>query len=358
MKAKNTLTEILSIDYPFVQAPMLGVTTPEMVAMISNEGALGSLPIGGLPPTQALALIQKTKGLTNRPFAVNVFANAGPTAINENEWNQMQALIENFCARYEVPYERQSFEARKFFSYEDQVEILCSEKIPLVSFTFGVLSDETINRLHQHSVSLIGTATSVEEASLLAGKGVDIITAQGIEAGGHRGTFLHENIPQVGLMALLPQIVDAVDKPVLAAGAIADGRAIKAAMILGAAGVVVGSAFVGCDESAANAKYKKVLQQRTDTSTTLTTSYTGRWFRVINNEFINTVESSGLAVNQFQVQQLLTGFLRSLHQHKNAEKFLPMPAGQNVRKTTAVDAATILRDLLREAEWLHVEQQS
>jgi nitronate monooxygenase len=358
MKPKNTLPEILSIDYPFVQAPMLGVTTPEMVAAISNEGALGSLPIGGLPPTQALALIQKTKKLTNRPFAVNLFANAGSAAIDEDVWNQMQALIEKFCARYEVPYERQSLEARKFFSYEDQVGILCSENIPVVSFTFGVLSDETINRLHQHRVSLIGTATSFQEASLLADKGIDIITAQGIEAGGHRGTFLHEEIPQVGLMALLPQIVDAVDKPVLAAGAIADGRAIKAAMILGAAGVVVGSAFVGCHESAANARYKEVLQQGTDTSTTLTKSYTGRWFRVINNEFIHTVESSGLAVNQFQVQQLLTSFLRTLHQHKNAEKFLPMPAGQNVRKTTAVDAATILRDLLREAEWLHVEQQS
>ena len=358
MKLKNTLTEILSLDYPLVQAPMLGVTTPEMVAAISNEGALGSLPIGGLPPTQALALIQKTKQLTNRPFAVNLFANAGPATIDENVWSQMQALIESFCARYGLAYEPQSYEGRKFFSYEDQVEILCSEKISLVSFTFGVLSDDTINALHKQGMLLIGTATSVEEASFLAGKGIDIITAQGIEAGGHRGTFLREDIPQVGLMALLPQIVDAVDKPVLAAGGIADGRAIKAAMILGAAGVVVGSAFIGCDESAANPKYKALLQQGTDTSTTLTKSYTGRWFRVIDNDFIQTVESSGLPVNQFQVQQLLTGFFRGLHQYKNAEKFLPMPAGQNVRKTTAVDAATIVHDLLREAEWVRAEQQS
>src|SRR3982750_2026662 len=129
MNWKNTLTETLHITYPFVQAPMLGVTTPEMVAAISNAGALGSLPVGGLPPDRTLALIQQTKNLTNRPFAVNLFANNLPSSVNEDIWNDMQELLQQFSKRYELPFQKQTTEALQFFSYEEQVEILITEKI-------------------------------------------------------------------------------------------------------------------------------------------------------------------------------------------------------------------------------------
>jgi nitronate monooxygenase len=355
MKWKNILTETLHINYPFVQAPMLGVTTPGMVAAISNAGALGSLPIGGLLPDQALTLIQQTKSLTDKPFAVNVFANKIPSSANEDIWNAMQEFLEQFAALYELPYQKKATKELQFASYEDQVDILITENIPVVSFTFGVLDDEVIDALHKNGAQLAGTATSAEEARLLSDKGIDIITAQGIEAGGHRGSFLHKDIPQVGLMALLPQVVDGVDKPVLASGAIADGRGIKAAITLGALGVQVGSAFIACNESAANATYKEALQQTTGMSTTLTRSYTGRWLRCIKNEFIETIESSGLAINEYPVQQSLTAFLRTLYENKNAAKFLPMLTGQNVRKSSMKNAADIFMDMIREAEHLSVE---
>jgi len=349
MNWKNIVTETLHITYPFVQAPMLGVTTPQMVAAISNAGALGSLPVGGLPPDKTLALIRETKSLTNKPFAVNVFANLIPS-VNKDAWEAMQELLKKFCEQHELPFHEQSVEGLKFFSYEEQIGILIKEKIPIVSFTFGILSDDVIDTLHKNDVLLIGSATNVEEARLLSEKGIDTITAQGIEAGGHRGSFLHKDAPQIGLMALLPQIVDTIDKPVLAAGGIADGRGIKAVMILGAKGVQVGSAFIASKESASNPVHKKMMQQATDTSTVLTKSYTGRWMRCIKNEFVETVDSSGLTINEYPLQGALTGFLRTLYDDENATKFLPMLSGQNARKSSTKGAAEIMMDIIKETE--------
>jgi nitronate monooxygenase len=350
MNWKNSLTENLHLTYPFIQAPMLNVTTPAMAAAISNRGALGSLPVGGWAPGKALHVIQQTKSLTGKPFAVNIFANDLPSSVNEDTWQDMQDIIERFAQRYNLSYEKQTPPLLQFISYEEQLEILIQEKIPVVSFTFGILSDDAINILHRNNVLLAGTATSVEEARLLADKDIDIIVVQGMEAGGHRGSFLHKTLPQEGLMALLPQIVEVINKPVVAAGSIADGRSIKAAMALGAQGVQVGSAFIACTESAANATYKQAVQQAEDGSTTLTKAYTGRWLRCIKTDFIETLELSGLPFNDYPIQQLLTGFLRTLHNDKNAIKFLPMLAGQRVRKSKGLGAAEILMQMINECD--------
>jgi nitronate monooxygenase len=128
MNWKNIFTQKLGIEYPFIQAPMLGVTTPAMVAAISNAGALGSLPVGGLPPDKVLSLIEETKLLTNKPFSINLFANQYPTSINETSWNNMQQLVEKFAARYELPHQKLSTPSLNFFSYHEQLEILFHKK--------------------------------------------------------------------------------------------------------------------------------------------------------------------------------------------------------------------------------------
>lgn len=351
MNWKNVFTQKLEIEYPFIQAPMLGVTTPAMVAAISNAGGLGSLPIGGLSPEKVLSLIWETKSLTSKPFAVNLFANKYPTSVDESLWNNMQQLIEKFADKYELPYQKLSAASLQFFSYKEQMEILLSQKIDVVSFTFGILDDDAINRLHKNGTQLMGTATSAEEAKVLSDNGIDMITAQGIEAGGHRGSFLHKDVPQVGLMALLLQVIDVTNKPVIAAGAIANGKTIKAAMTLGAQAVQVGSAFISCNESAANATYKEVLNNATDTSTVVTKSYTGRWMRCIKNDFTETIDESGLTTNEYPVQQSLTSFLRTLHENKNATSFIPMLMGQNPRKSKSKkSAAEIMKEMIQEAE--------
>jgi nitronate monooxygenase len=350
MNRANAFTEKLGIEYPFIQAPMLGVTTPAMAAAISNAGGLGSLPVGGLPPEKVLSLIEETKKLTGKPFAVNLFANQYPSSADEVLWNKMQQLIDEFASRYEVPYQKQPLQSFQFFSYKEQLDILLSQKIAAVSFTFGILDDDAISALHTNGMQLIGTATSAEEAKLLSDNDIDMITAQGIEAGGHRGSFLNKDVPQVGLMALLPQVIDATDKPVIAAGAIANGKSIRAAMMLGAQAVQAGSAFIACNESAANATYKAALNRATGTSTVLTKSYTGRWMRCIKNDFTEAVDASGLTTNEYPIQQMLTGFLRTLHQHKNAPAFLPMLMGQNPRKSNSKGAAEIMMEMIEEAE--------
>jgi nitronate monooxygenase len=165
---------------------------------------------------------------------------------------------------------------------------------------------------------LIGTATCLQEAILLSDKGIDIITAQGIEAGGHRGTFLElKNLPMIGSIALIREVVNAVKNPVIAAGGIADGRSIKAAFILGASGVQMGSAFIACNESTASETYRSCLQNSRDTDSVLTKSITGRWARAIQNELIDTIESSQLKIPPYPFQIALTSPLREYGQKQN-----------------------------------------
>ncbi|MBL4677361.1 MAG: nitronate monooxygenase [Mucilaginibacter sp.] len=251
------LKSLLNVRYPIVQAPMLGVTTPAMVASVSNAGALGSLPVGGLSPDRTRELIRATKALTTQPFAVNLFAHEPAKEVNEDEIATMQDFLAELCLEFDISFEKQNPANFKFYYYEDLVNVLLEENIPVVSYTFGQLKPEVIHAFKAKGTVLAGTATSVAEAKLLAQDGSDIITVQGIEAGGHRGSFLdNEPLPQVGLSALLPQVADAVDVPLLAAGGIYNQHTVMAAFALGASGVQVGSLFIAADESAASEAYK------------------------------------------------------------------------------------------------------
>ncbi|MEX6689737.1 nitronate monooxygenase [Danxiaibacter flavus] len=350
MQWKNTVTDLLRIDYPIVQAPMLGVSTPEMVAAVSNAGGLGSLPVGGLSATVVADLIQKTRALTHKPFAVNLFAHSIP-AVNEQEYLDMQEFLYQFAIKRQLSFTKQPVSSLQFFTWEEQIDILINEKIPVVSFTFGILSDEAIARLKNNGTILIGTATSLKEAQLLADKGIDIITAQGIEAGGHRGTFLHDDeIPVIGLMSLIPEIVDAVKKPVLAAGGIMDGKALRAAFLLGAKGVQAGSAFIACNESSASPSHKKQLINATDTDIILTKNITGRWARGIRNEIMRQVEQSALTVPPYPYQIPLTIFARNAGQKAGNEDLMVIWAGQSAFKAKTKSAEEIFATLVQEAE--------
>lgn len=347
---KSALTSLLKIEYPIVQAPMLGVTTPEMVAAVANEGGLGSLPIGGLSPSQTVELIRKTKTLTQKPFAVNLFANSVGEPIPEDVI-AMQDFLEKFCLENQIPYEKKPIDTFRYYSYTEQIDILLSEDIPIVSFTFGMLNDESIQALKNKGVVLIGTATCVKEGKLLEEKGIDVVVAQGIEAGGHRGTFLEdEPLPMVGLMSLLPKMVSHVSVPVIAAGGIYDGRTIHAAFSLGAQGVQPGTAFVASDESAAIASYKSALNQAKDTDTVLTKSFSGRWARGIRNKFISAVDSSGLTIPAYPFQISLAASIRAHANQRNDKECTALWAGQSASKAEAKPAAEIFRNMVREVE--------
>ncbi len=347
----NELTRQLRIGYPIIQAPMLGITSPEMVAAISNEGGLGSLPVGGLSPEKTVELIRATKKLTNRPFAVNLFVHDMPQ-VDKSLVAGMQNFLQEIAEKNGIAYEKQDIDSLRFYSYEEQTDILLRENIPVVSFTFGILKDEYIQSLKNNGTVLIGTATSVEEAKLLDEKKIDIIVAQGIEAGGHRGTFLDIPLPQIGLRSLLPQIVVNTEKSVIAAGGIANRQTIMPAFELGAKGIQMGSIFLASDESLAIPSYKASVCNHSDNDTVLTRSFSGRWARSIRNRFITEVENSGLPIPQYPIQNSLTSLLRIASQKQDNKDFTSLYAGQSVLWAQAKPAAIIFRELVEECNTL------
>lgn len=184
----QTLCEALQITYPVIQAPMLGVSTPEMTAAASNAGGLGSLPVGGLSPDAIATLLHNTRALTARPFGVNLFVHNIPE-VDMASLEPMQQLILRLAAERGYELTEADLQIPRLYTYKDQLEVLIREGVRLVSFTFGCPDDESIRLLKNHKVLLIGTATSLEEAVYLQEKGIDMVVAQGIEAGGHRGHF-------------------------------------------------------------------------------------------------------------------------------------------------------------------------
>jgi len=351
MKWHNKVTSLLNITYPVVQAPMLGITTPEMVAAVSEAGGLGSLPVGGLSADQTRELIRAVKSLTSKPFAVNLFAHSVPSSIDAAAFTAMQEFLTSFAAVNDITYVPPVQEMLRFHTYHDQIDILLSEQIPSVSFTFGIPEDEHIATLKNRGARLIGTATCVEEALLLDNKFVDVITAQGAEAGGHRGTFITEgNPPMIGTMSLVPQIVDAIRRPVLAAGGIADGGTMMAAMMLGAQGVQVGSAFLVCNESSAPNAHKHRIQNASSSDAVLTKNFSGRWARGIENKLMRAIGESGLATLPYPYQQSLTASIRSFAQQKDLTDFATMWAGQSASKAVRKPAAAIFQLLIQQAQ--------
>ena len=338
--------EIMPVDFSVIQAPMLGVTSPEMVAAVSLAGGLGSLPVGGLSPARTLELIKRTKMLMDEPFAVNLFAHAIPT-IDKEVAGTMQSFLQCLGKKYQVPFVSEPLDTLKYYSYKEQIEVILSEGVRIVSFTFGILDDETIARLKKNNILLIGTATCHEEARLLDEKGIDVIVAQGIEAGGHRGTFLDSfPLPQIDVVSLASQIVKFTSKPVFAAGGICDEKSIHDVIQAGAKGIQAGTAFIASDESLASSAYKQALESDTASNTVLTRCFSGRWARSISNRMIEELEQSGLLIPAYPIQNSLTTPLRVSAKQLDNIDFIALYAGQSGYKARKVSATVICRELI------------
>lgn len=225
------------------------------------------------------------------------------------------------------------------------------ENIPVVSFTFGLPDIQIIQQLKEQGIKVIGTATSVKEAKLLAHAGMDAITAQGIEAVGHRGSFIPEEpLPQVGLIALVPQIVDAVTVPVIAAGGLFDHRTIRAAFALGAEGVQLGTYFIAAEESAASKGYKDCLLLSSDTSTELTRAFSGKWARGIRNSFMEEMSNSALTIPYYTYQNSLTAALRAYGKTNGINDIISMWAGQSASRSKRNSTENLFRELIAQIQ--------
>jgi nitronate monooxygenase len=263
----------IGLRTPIVQAPMAGgMTTPRLVAAVAEAGGLGTVAGAMLGPDDLRAQIREVRSLTDRPFAVNLFAPLPPPSRDRvTEWAGLLGVP--------VP------EPRPAPVFADQLAVLADERVTVVSVTFGIPPTGDLDAV------TMGTATSVAEAEALERAGVDVVVAQGYEAGGHRGTFIGAaERSLVGTVALVPQVVDAVSVPVLAAGGIMDGRGVAAAMALGAQGVQLGTAFLTCEEAGTSAAHKRALAGET----TVTRVLTGRPARAVRTRVVDRLEQSGL----------------------------------------------------------------
>lgn len=339
---RTAATKLLGIDVPVILAPMGGgPATPALVAAVSAAGGLGSLAGGYLTPDRLRDEIRAVRGATPRPFAVNLFA--PPPEPTAPDAGQVEEAVRRLAPyRLEVGLPARPEPRPNPFDFDDQVSVVIDERVPVFSFTFGLLPGGTLERLHGAGCTVVGTGTTVEEAIALTGAGVDAVCAQGAEAGAHRGTFLGP--PEravVGTMALVPQVCDAVPVPVIAAGGIMDGRGVAAALALGAGAAQLGTAFLRCPEAGTSPAWRRALAGATETSTALTSAVTGRMARGIENRLMR--ELAGATVPPYPVMHTLTSELRRAAAEQGETELMSLWCGQGVRLGTELPAADLLR---------------
>ncbi|MCE9565364.1 MAG: nitronate monooxygenase [Planctomycetes bacterium] len=276
----------LGIDLPIIQAPMAGVSTPEMAAAVSNAGGLGSIGVGAVNADTARGMIHAVRAKTDRSFLVNVFCHAPAVPDSQREAAWLTRLTPEF-ARYGATPPTELREIYTSFVADDaMLAVLVAERPAVVSFHFGLPSRERIDALRAAGIVLLATATNLDEGKAIAAAGVDAVVAQGYEAGGHRGVFDPAALDdQIGTIALTRLLVRSLDVPVIAAGGIMDGAGIAAALKLGATTAQLGTAFVACPESSADAGYRAALLGPPAEHTVMTAAISGRPARCLPNRF-------------------------------------------------------------------------
>lgn len=282
----NQLTKKLGIQLPIIQAPMAGVSTPQMAAAVSNAGALGSIGIGAVNAEAAKRMILATKALTDRPFNVNVFCHhtAARRADCETAW--LATLAPHFALFDAKPPEQLNEIYQSFLYDEETQELLLEERPAVVSFHFGMPNQNYIDKLKAAGVIVIASATNLWEAEKLSNAEVDAIVAQGYEAGGHRGIFdttVEDNC--LSTFALTRLLVSNMNLPIISAGGIMDGAGIAACLGLGASAAQLGTAFIACPESSADDFFKSALMSGAAYNTVMTRAISGRKARCLANEF-------------------------------------------------------------------------
>jgi len=346
----TSLSRKLGITLPIVQGPMNGGSTPEMVAAVSNAGAIGSLAAANFDVATIDSKVAAIRALTSRPFCVNLFVLETPAPATDH----VRAALERLQPlREELGLAPGTVPERYCDEFREQLEVLVALKVPVISFTFGLLDAASIRRLHDAGSLVIGTATNVAEACAWEENGADAVCAQGAEAGGHRGTFIGPTeASMIGTLALVPQIVDAISLPVIAAGGIMDGRGIAAALTLGAQAAQLGTAFLMSAESPIHPAWQEKIRSSVDTSTRTTRTFTGRPARGIVNDYMLRMAPFEDVVPAYPIQHALTTEIRKAAGIANRPEFMSLWAGQAAglsrRRAEKIPASELVRILAEE----------
>ena len=339
------LRSLLGVELPIIQAPMAGVQGGAMAVAVSNAGGLGSLPGALLGPDALRQELTAIRAQTARPFNVNFFCHTPPIPDAEREaaW---RATLAPYFEEFDVAASTSADGGGRAPFGSEVADVLDEFRPAVVSFHFGLPSPELLDRVRGWGSKVLSSATTVDEARWLEARGVDAIIAQGFEAGGHRGMFLSDDLTsQVGTFALVPQIVQAVKTPVIAAGGIADAKGVRAALALGAAGVQVGTAYLLCPEATTSAVHRDALKSTAARHTALSNVFTGRPARAIVNRFMKEVGPINAAAPAFPSAASTLAPLRARAEGLGSGDFSPLWSGQNAGGCKDIPAAQLTREL-------------
>jgi nitronate monooxygenase len=333
----------LGIELPIIQAPMAGVQGSALAIAVSNAGGLGSLGCALLSPDVLRAELAAIRAHTPRPYNLNFFCHSQPSpdAAREARW---RAALARYAAELGIAAEPSpAGPARAPFTAEI-AELIEPFAPPVVSFHFGLPAPELVQRIKRWGAKVLCSATTVEEARHLEARGVDVIIAQGLEAGGHRGMFLSEDLgTQLGTLALVPQIVATVRVPVVAAGGIADAAGAAAARALGAAGVQVGTAYLLCPEASTGPLYRAAIAHAAGRASAITNVFTGRPARALVNRAVAELGPMSPIAPPFPLAADGIALLRAAAERQGSDAFSPLWCGQNPSGCRAAPAAEITR---------------
>jgi len=341
------LQELFGVELPIVQAPMAGVQVSALAIAVSNAGGLGSLPCAMLSPEAMASELEALAAGTRHPYNVNFFCHVPPRpdAAREAAWRG--ALAAYFAENGIDPATIPAGAGRTPFSAE-AAAIVERYRPRVVSFHFGLPEASLVARLKSWGAKVIGSATTVEEAVWLEAHGADAVIAQGLEAGGHRGIFLTDDLTtQLGTFSLVPQVVRRVKVPVIAAGGIVDAKGVAAAFALGACGVQAGTAYLLCPEATTSAVHRAALKSDAARHTALTNVFTGRPARGIVNRVMREVGPISTAVPQFPLATAAMAPLRAKAEARGSGDFSPLWSGENATGCREAPAAEVTRELAK-----------
>ena len=349
MWSDTRILDLFGIELPIIQAPMAGPTTPDLVVAVSEAGGLGSLAAAMLSADEMRRQLQSIRQRTARPINVNFFCHAppAPDAAREAAWRQRLA---GYYAEHGLPPDARVAGGERAPFNADLCAVLEDIRPEVVSFHFGLPEPALRQRLKAFGARLIASATTVAEARWLERQGVHAVIAQGAEAGGHRGMFLTDDVAaQAGTFALVPQIVDAVSVPVIAAGGIADGRGVAAALVLGAAAAQVGTSYMLTPEAKLSAPHRAALKVARDDGTSLTNVFTGRPARGLLNRVMREVGPMAADAPAFPLAAGALAPLKAAAEAKGRDDFTSLWAGQAAALAREEPAGALTRRLAEEA---------
>lgn len=350
---RTSVADILGIEYPIIQGPFGGgLSTSQLTAAVSNAGGLGSFGAHHLTPAQIKEIVADIKKRTTKPFALNLWIPLPEEAhlrLSPAEFADNVTRLKPYYAALGLPEPKftETFGQR----FEDQIEALLEAQPPVFSFVFGIPAPEVLRELRQRSIKTIGAATTVDEALALEEAGVDLIVASGSDAGGHRPSFLKSaEASLTGTFSLIPQVADAVQTPIIAAGGIGDGRGIAAALMLGASGAQLGTVFLATDESGASEAHKAQLVAESARHTALTKVFSGRLARGIRNQFMEEMASQEAALPPYPIQNWFTQPIRRAAAQTGRPEYLSLWAGQAAPLSQRRPAAETFEALVAQTE--------